>query len=181
MVESKHSARRPDRTHDPLLERIESILRRQLLAYEHLESLLERKREAIRQARANDMAVLCHEEHPLVQRIAELEKERLTAVGVLTEQANPGAAHPLAMREIALLAEGEQRERLIGLGARVVEVVERVQRQSSVLRAAAEQLSRHITGVLQVVQGALSQAGVYGRRGRLAVGVPVQSMVDFKS
>jgi len=61
------------------------------------------------------------------------------------------------------------------------EATAKVRRESSIVTAAAEALSRHMTGIMQTVNSALSRVGVYERRGRIAVGAQMDFCVDLKS
>ena len=54
-------------------------------------------------------------------------------------------------------------------------------RGSSVVRMASEALNRHMIGVLQTVRSALSGAGVYERKGQVALGAQLDFSVDVKS
>lgn len=164
-----------------IVDEIEAVLRRQGDCHRQLAQLIARKREAIRTGQIQVIPQICQDEHPLIQRVAELEKRRLALVGTLTELVDPSRGEPLTISDMAGLVETEQADRLTGLAAQVREIVENVRRESSVVRSAAEQLSVHMAGLMQVVQGTLSRAGVYGRQGRLAVGVPVQTALDLKS
>ncbi len=164
-----------------LINQIELILRKQFTLHEQLAQMIARKRDIIRSGQIQSITQICEEENVIVQQIAELEKRRFILVGQVTELVDPNRETPLTVSEMATLVEHEQSERLTAFAAQVREIVERVRRESSVVRNAMEQLSMHMAGLMQLVQGTLSRAKVYGRHGRLAVGVPVSSALDLKS
>jgi hypothetical protein len=163
-------------------EALEGVLRRQLACHARLLELVHGKREAIRTADVEKITRLCRDEEDLLCRAAALEKEREQ---IAAAAAKAGVAAPRGERlraaDIAERLEEPGRSRVHALAAQVREAVTELRRQSSIVRAAAESLSAHMAGILQVIQGAMSQARVYGRKGRIAVGAPVQSAVDLRS
>ena len=56
-----------------------------------------------------------------------------------------------------------------------------MRRESSIVAAAAQALARHMSGIMQSVNGALSRVGIYERRGRIAVGSQLDYCIDMKS
>ncbi len=59
--------------------------------------------------------------------------------------------------------------------------IEEVRGSSRIVRAAADALARHMGGLLQTVQSALSRARVYSDQGRIATGAQYQFCLDLKS
>ncbi len=163
------------------LGRLEEILQEQLRAYGQLLDYLGRKREAVRTADMELMTAICEKENGIAQRLAELEKGRLSLVGVLTEALAPAAQAPLTMPRIAESIEEPARGRLLALAAQLRSAVQETRRASSVVRMAAEALARHMAGIRQTVQTVMSRAQVYGRRGQIAAGEQAQFCVDVKS
>lgn len=166
-----------------LLDGLERLLRTQLESHQRLLRCIEGKRQAIRTADMNGITDLCKQEHTILQRITELEKHRLELIGRLTETLRPNAEALLTISEIAALSgiEESSQVRLTVLAAQLREALNDVKRQSSVVRAASEALSRHMTGIVQTVHSALSRARVYGQRGTIALGTQIHSVVDLKS
>jgi hypothetical protein len=164
-----------------LLERLARILSAQIERHRRLLSCIEKKRQAIRTADIDAITRLCQAEQAIVQRQGDLEKQRLALVGQFTGRLAPDAARPLSLREIAAAAEPPQRERLEALAEALRGATEKVRRESSIVTAAADALSRHMTGIMQSVNSALSRVGVYERRGRIAVGAQMDFCVDLKS
>ncbi len=157
---------------------LERILREQLQGHRRLLESIERTREAVRKA---DMAAIethCRQEHEIASALAELEKGRLALVGRLTERLRPGAATPLTISEIAECAGDDAGPRLEAVAAELKSQVIAVRRESSVVRTAAEALSRHMSGLMQTVQAVLCRAQVYSRRGRIASGMQKQFCID---
>jgi len=163
------------------LDLLEKILRAQIEIHHRLLDFIERKREAIRTADLSQIESLCQQENVVAQKLAALEKHRLDLVGQLTMVFQPKAERPLTMTDIAMRLAEPQQSRLTALAAQLREDLTKVKQQSSIVRAAAETLARHMSGIMQSVNSALSKARVYGQRGRLVVGAQVQSIVDFKS
>ncbi len=164
-----------------LVMRLEQILHSQQQDYEKLGQLIQRKREAIRQADMNAIADLCQKENTIAQHVTELEKTRLILSAELTRTLDPKASRPLSMSEVAQAIDEPNRSRLLQLSQALRETIEEVRAASSIVRAAADGLSRHMGGLLQTVQSALSRARVYSDRGRIATGAQYQFCLDLKS
>jgi hypothetical protein len=166
-----------------LIEGLERLLRAQLDGYKQLLRCMEAKRAAIRNADLNAITEACRNENATVQRVAEIEKHRLNVIGRLTELLRPTAQTPLCVTEIVECSNlGEvQSKTIMALAAQLRDIVDETKRQSSILRNAAEALSRHMSGIVQSVHSALSRAHVYGQRGRIAPAAHFHSVVDLKS
>lgn len=159
----------------------ERILRDQLEMHRTLLQCIARKKHAIRTADIAGVTRICGEENAIVQRLAETEKQRLALLGRMTQFVNPGADRPLAVTELAEHAPEPQRSRIIALAVQLREALQQVQKESSVVRAAAETLSRHMTGIMQTVHAALNRTRVYGHRGRISTATQFPAVVDIKS
>jgi methyl-accepting chemotaxis protein len=142
---------------------------------------LGRNREAIRRADMDAIKAVCEEQNAIVQRLAELEKSRLVLVGRLTQHLQPQAETPLSMRQIAEAVDEPAGRRLSALAGQLRAAVDEVRAASAVLKAAGEALARHMSGLMQTVQSALTRAGVYSPRGRLAVGAQSRYAIDLTS
>ncbi len=162
-------------------ERLERILRDQIELHRKLESCIERKKDAIRKAQIDSIRMIYEEENVHVQAIGDLEKDRLMLVGELTESIRPDSNEPLTVLEIAEVMSEEQGARLIELRDLLRDLVKQVRRGSSVVRIASEKLNRHMIGILQTVRTALSGAGVYERKGQVALGAQLEFSVDVRS
>ena len=166
---------------DELVMRLEQILRSQQQDYEKLGQLIERTRQAIRKADINAIADLCQEENTIAQHVTELEKARLILAGKLTETLDPTASKPLSISEVAQAIDEPNRSRMLQLSDELRSTVEEVRGSSRIVRAAADALARHMGGLLQTVQSALSRARVYSDQGRIATGAQYQFCLDLKS
>ena len=166
-------------TLDEAVDVLVRILNDQIESHRGLRCLIAQKREAIRTADIDAITMLCQEENTRGQRLGDLEKDRLALVGILTRRFAPDAAAPLTLREIARHVPPERREPLLLLADSLLAEIHAVRRESSVVRAAAESLSRHLSGIMQSVSRALDRVGVYERRGRLAGGGQTSNCVDL--
>ncbi len=168
-------------TIEPMLIALEHLLRAQLDGHKRLLQCVSRKRESIRTADIRALTTVCAEENKIIQMMAEIEKRRLDLIGALTQAIRPKAEKPLPVSEIAMVAADPLQTRLLALSAELRETLTELRRQSSIVRNAAETLSRHMTGIVQTVHSALSRARVYSHRGNITLGTSLQSMVDIKS
>jgi FlgN protein len=163
------------------VEALETILRAQLDGHRRMLACMERKREAIRHADIERMTAICKEEAPLLSRISELEKHRLQVIGLLTGALRPGASKPLTVMEVASLATGVGAAGLIVAADELRALVKRVHHATSIVRVAMDILNKHMAGIVQVMQSALSRAQIYGRGGRMLTGAQLHSAIDLKS
>lgn len=166
---------------DELVVRLEQILRSQQQDYEKLGQLIECTRQAIREADMNAIADICQQQNTIAQHVTELEKARLTLVGKLTEMLDPTASKPFSISEVVQAIDEPNRSRMLQLSDELRSTVEEVRGSSQVVRAAADALARHMSGLLQTVQSALSRARVYSDQGRIATGAQYQFCLDLKS
>ncbi len=160
---------------------LERNLNLQLEGHRQLLACIERNREAVRRADMEQIRSVCEQENGVAQRLAELEKSRLVLVGRLTERLQPDAPRPLSLTRIAEAVGGPGGTRLSTLAVQLRAAIDEVGKASSVVRAAADVLARHMTGLMQTVQSAFGRAKVYGRRGRLVTGDQNQYCVDVRS
>ena len=172
--------RRPSRMEDEV-QGLEENLRAQLEGHRRLLKCIESCREALRSADLERIASACEQEHAIAHEMGELEKTRLALVGTLTGRLHPLAPRPLALAQIAAGVGGAAGTRLAAIAADLRGVIEDVSRRSAVVRGAAEALSRHMAGIMQVVHGALGRARVYGRRGRIQSSEQGQFCIDVRT
>lgn len=163
------------------IEGLERILRDQLAMHRTILQCIARKKHAIRMADMTGVSQICIEENAIIQRLAESEKQRLALVGKLTQVIRPSASQPLSVMEIVAEAPEPLRSRVAALAFQLRESLQQVQKESSVVKAAAETLSRHMSGIMQTVHAALSRARVYSHHGRIAIGTHAPSVLDIKS
>jgi hypothetical protein len=160
---------------------LERLLAAQLEEHQRLRACIDRKREAIRTADIDAVTAICGEENAIIQRVAEVEKRRLELVGRMTQAIQPKAPSPMSMSQLSAALGEAQGVRLQAYADQLKTLISDVKRQSSIVRAAAETLSKHMSGIVQTVHSALSRARVYSRRGQINLGVQLESALDVKS
>ena len=163
------------------VDQLECTMRALLEEHQRLLGCTGQKRDAIRTADIQRVTSICEQENAIVQRLTELEKRRIELVGLITERSDPEAERPLPVGAIAETVNEPVRTRLLALGEQLRSKMGEVRRASSVVRAAAEALDRHLAGIMHTVQSALSRARVYGSRGRLAAGAQTHFSVDLET
>lgn len=161
--------------------RLEETLRDLLAAHEQLLSLLDRKREAVRLADADGISSLCVEEHAVIRRVSDMEQERASLLDALNAAFDIAQGDGLTVNDLSESLDQESGARLRVIAARLRDVMQRVKQESAVVRDAAECLSAHLAGIMQLVHGTLSHARVYSRHGCIDPGAPVQGAVDIHS
>ena len=156
---------------------LEQLLRAQLESHQTLLKCIERKREAISVADVDSINAMCQKENAIAQRLAQQENKRQW---ITRELSTAPAEDPLTVTQVAEQADEPQRTRLLALAGQLREAVTAVKRESSIVRAAADALSRHLGGLMESMRAAIGKAGTYGRRGRLALDAQPYSSVDMK-
>jgi hypothetical protein len=163
---------------DQVLEAVERVLRAELADHHVLLADLEGKREAIRLANVSRINEITRREEEILRRMAERAAQRKQLGERVAKVARLEAA-PLSV--LVALSREEHAGHLRDLKSELEAAGKEIRRRSAIVRSAAEALSRHMAGVLQTVTGALSRAGVYGRRGTLQLGQAGASSVDVRS
>ncbi len=152
---------------DRTLAELETALKQQTSAHEELLSLIARKRDAVRSANHAEVARCCGLENGCVQKITELEKQRLALVGDLTLAIDPAASSPLPLRELAERLAEPARGRVLVLRQALRERIERVHRENAIAKRAIGSLVSHMQGIMQTIGGAVTGVAVYSREGGL--------------
>lgn len=148
-----------------LLTSLETTLKQLHSLHSELLELLKRKREVVRSSDRHAMTGLCVLEHEKLQKIAELEKQRLTQVADLTLKVDPRAKQPLRMAELADCLREPVRGRLLVARQQLIERMKEVQQENNIVRRATESLANHMQGIVQTL-GALSVGvATYGSGG----------------
>lgn len=137
---------------------IESTMRQMVVLHEELLPVMIRKREAVRRAHVDLMAELCRLENEKVQGIAELEKQRQALVARLTLLIDPKSTEPMRLIDLATRIAEPWRGRLLVTRQQLVEKLESVKEQTAVARRAADQLVKHVQGLVQGVTSAATAA-----------------------
>ena len=178
MIQRERCAPEALRAIDQALEALERVLVAELADHHVLLSDLEAKREAIRMANVQKVNEVTRREQQILERMAQRQAQRKQLGARVAQLAQlPGA--PFSV--LVALAPDERAERLRSIKNELEAAGKEIKRRSTIVRSAAEALSKHMAGVLQTVTGALSRAGVYGRRGTLQLGQATASSVDLRS
>ncbi|MGE3109425.1 MAG: flagellar export chaperone FlgN [Phycisphaerales bacterium] len=164
---------------------LESVLHDLIVEHEQLLTLAGAQKAAIRQANPSAMGPIIESQNAIVQRIADLEKRRLTIVATLGERLGlAGNGARVDRPTLAWLAGGLPAgvsDRIARIGARLRELLRRLQQENAALREAASALATHMEAVMRQIAGKLSHAGLYGRQGTVETRVQVMSALDVRS
>ncbi|MDZ4831395.1 MAG: flagellar protein FlgN [Phycisphaerae bacterium] len=156
---------------------LEATLQRQLDEYRSLRVLIERRREALRGADAVALQAVIEAERQALVRISDLDRARTEAANGLGRRLT---VTPVTISALAVRAPEPARTAIETVAAALREEIEQCRRASSVVRAAADALAQHVSGILQTVQHAFAGTSTYGRAGRLASVGPIRS-IDLRS
>jgi len=154
-----------DKQIEAAVNSLDALCRQQLALHDELSELLDRKREALKTADADRMTELCGLENERVQKLADVEKQRLELVAKLTQRVRPQAPEPMRMRELAECFAGPTRQRLLALRDELADRMQTVQGKAQRARLATESLLRHVGGVVQQVGAVATGVQTYGRTG----------------
>jgi hypothetical protein len=149
---------------DKWLDELETCLRQMHEEHHQMLALIQRKQQAMRQAKADAVHECCGLENQCIQRIGEVEKKRQACLGRLTAAWAPNSAKPLTIVEIAERVAEPRRGRLLVLKAQLTELMHGVRRENQVAQIATQGLIQHVQGVIKQVAAAMNP-GTYGRRG----------------
>lgn len=148
-----------------LITKLDDNLTHQLDANEKLLEVVRRKRQALRQARAAEVAECCRQENERVQAISELEKARQGLAGELTQALTPQATEPLSMQAIADHLPEPARGRLLVRRQQLRERMSEIRREVTVAQRATEALSQHLAGLVEGIGVVMTGVDAYGRNG----------------
>ena len=149
------------------IDRLEDTLNQSLNRYGQLAALLERKRQALRDGKPEDMTRAADLEQGVLQSVAELEQRRVKLVQELASKLRITSPTPPKMRDLAEALPEPFRGRLLLTRTRLVEAMEGVREQTSVVRRASESLMSHVNGLIRTL-GVVSTGGAaYGQTGRV--------------
>lgn len=154
----------------PWASELEAVLNALIASHEQMLVAVAHHREAIAQADPAALGRSMQEQKALLQRIAEAESARQALVRRIVESdrdlraADRAGLPPPKIAQLAESLRGAAKERLLELGGRLRQLVERVQTEQGRVRLAAETLAQHMQGLARQVSRALSPAGTYGPR-----------------
>jgi hypothetical protein len=158
-----------------LSEQLETLLSDLLRAHEELLALAHEHRAALSRADATAVQACTARHAELAARIERLELARARLVRALA----PASPSP-TITSIAQNLPEPARARIIAAAAALKDLLIRVQRELAVLRAATHSLVGHMEGLMQQVARVLTQAGTYGRHGKLDSVQPLPAGLDIR-
>ena len=149
------------------IDRLEDVLKQSLNRYGQLASLLDRKRQALRDGKPEDMTRAGELEQSVLQSVADLEQRRVALVADLASKLRVDTPTPPKMRDLAEALPEPHRGRLLLTRTRLVQAMQEVQEKTSVVRRASESLVAHVNGLIRTL-GVVSTGGAaYGQTGRV--------------
>lgn len=172
--------------HDPqrqspeasLVEALREALAELRREYEALESLADRRRDAVSRADLKAISECIGSENEVVQRIASAEQRRREAASALSERFGLEDAESAPVSRLAEHLDEHERADLLAAADDLRSVIRRVQQKNSAARRAAETLARHMQGLLRAAEHWFSHAGTYGKQGTVGAGTAVCSVMD---
>lgn len=150
---------------DQHVQKLEAMLVDQLSLHQQLQAVLRQKRDALRGARREEIDQCCRAENGFVQKISELEKQRLNLVADITLILQPDAKGPMKLGDLAAVLPEPSRGKLLVLRQQLFDLMQQVREEASSVRRATEAVSRHMQGLMQTVAAAINGAGSYGASG----------------
>ncbi len=138
---------------------------------------------AVRSADVSLLLEICRDERVIAARLQELERHRANHVRRLRESLGPKVKQQqvLRTRELCRHLPKALQQRIEPVVDQLRGLAEETARRSSILRAAATTLCRHLGGVIQAVNSSLANgATTYGRRGRIESPEVLPATVDIR-
>lgn len=160
---------------------LEKALEELTAQYERLKALAQLRLEAIRRANSEALSACIAQENEAVAAVAEIEKQRVRAVGDLATRLGSPEGVGTSVRWIAERVEAAAAERLLERAQRLRELLLDVREQNRVASIVAERVARHMEGLWAQVAVALNHSKTYGRMGAVAPGPQVVSALDLTS
>lgn len=148
--------------------------------YTELESVLEAKKDAFRTADADRLAGVLNRERTIFSSIDSIEHRRRKLV------ADTGRASGVAfdamrtsVSDLASTLQPTDAERIRAMSTQVRDHIERVRRESAVLREVASKLHLHLQSLGRRLHYATGGSGVYQRSGQFQNVQGTNGTVDF--
>lgn len=178
---SRPAAPAPSFEPQPLVEEVERVLCEMAAQIQRLSSLASDRREAMRRADTDRLARCIADENDAVQRVAELEKRRLAAVGPLAERLGSPERTQTSASWIADRVGGRIGQRLRERAAELRQGIETLQRLNDAAQHAAVRLAAHMEGLWRQASQSLNESRTYSRRGAVLPGATVVSGLDVRT
>lgn len=145
------------------------LLAQQVEAYQAMLTLIQRKQEAIRRARVQDVPPIVEKQQQLLQIVHEINSQCSRVMRDLTSQLPKTApSTDLTISAIAAQVDQTRGEQLRSVLSELQNAQQEVKQQSSVVQQAAEALANHMNGIMKTVRAVLAGPTVYSRSGELA-------------
>lgn len=163
---------------------LEAAVRELVVEHERLIEAVAEQRAAVAAADAAAMNRAIVRQGESAQRIAEIERRRIAAVGALSSPARAGnRPDPSRVRvsELAATLPEPSRSRITDAACALKAALERLHREYAVLRDAASQLAAHLEGITRQVYARVSHTGAYARSGVVGPPVQVVSSLDLRT
>jgi hypothetical protein len=171
-------------TASALCERLESLLDAFATAYTRLAEHTGAHREALRAADAAALADATAAQTRCIDTMAKLEQQRRELVAAACTRFAPLAgkrATAITLTDLCACVPPHDRERLAAKAKELRTLIERVNEQTTTIKAATVSLVAHMEGLMRQVGRQLSHAGTYTRRGYVEAGGCVVSALDLRS
>ncbi|MBX3406114.1 MAG: flagellar export chaperone FlgN [Phycisphaeraceae bacterium] len=165
-------------------DELEAAVRDLVAEHERLIAAVAEQRAAVAAADGAAMNRAIARQGESAQRIAEIERRRIAAVGVLAAPACAGSRpDPSRVRvsELAATLPEPSRSRITDAASALKAALERLHREYGVLREAAAQLAAHLEGITRQVYARVSHTGAYARSGVVGPPVQVVSSLDLRT
>jgi hypothetical protein len=163
-----------------------ALLEAMLTEHRAMVLVVERRKEALKRARINDLNSCIAEESVIAQRIAMLDQRRDAVVRELVPLlggaplGSPRGWRPNAEWLVPRIG-GTLGERVRTVATALREVIESLRAANASTREAAETVARHIQGIVRSVEQRLSGSGAYTHRGVVSAAPSALCGVDVTS
>lgn len=164
---------------DQHVAQLETLMRELIDCYQRMSVLAGLRHDAIKAASPSRLAGCIGEENLLVQRVAELEKQRVRIVSALAARFQSPDKAATRISWIADRLPGPTGERLRRMATELRELITALVKKNDAIKAAAEMLSSHVDALIKSVAASLNHAKTYGRRGVVAQGARVTTALDM--
>ena len=158
---------------EALADSLESVIADLTRAHAELLEMVREHRRAISRSDAAAIQECLSRQGLLATRLADLERNRRQIVALITGK----PTSPFA--EVSPHLPDRSRDRIATASEGLRALLGTIQRENNIVRSATHTLIAHIDGLMQQVARALSQAGTYGRQGRVEAVGPVPCGLDM--
>lgn len=166
----------------PMGRQLLALLQDLTSCYEQIESLNDRREEAIRAADTKTLTECLKTESDVVDQVIRAERRREGIVAFFTEQLGAASAEQASARFIAeRLPEPALSDQIVAAADNLRAIIDRTQAKNEAARITVETMAKHMQGLLRTAAERMSQTGAYGARGTVRRNTQVVSSVDLTS